>query len=257
MSNRFNELFWALCLAAGGPMATAGQGSVAAPVRPSDCKPRDADSTCATAVAGAPVSPPFKSALKLYEGPLGGVPAFGYAYWGFDFFANQTGTISPVRSDEFINRSNVPVTITLSFNFPADRPCNKDCLPGVQFQVDAGWFKLDPPYVLKGDVVSVAQTFDPGRGYGWVIGLWLSTNPKLTVTIPPGSTATLQEVGLPMFPAIATEIAATQTQCACWDGTSATCSEGTRFSNGLLGAWYQNWDNYQRAAAFNSCPPER
>jgi hypothetical protein len=226
-------------------------------VRPSDCRPRDADSTCATAVAGAPAVPPYKPNATLYDGPLGGVPASGYAYWGYDFIADQTGTPSPVRPDEFINRSDVPVTITLTFDFPTDHVCKKDCLPGVQFQVDPGWYKLDPPYVVDGNTVSVAQTFNPGRGFGWVIALWQSTNPRLTVAIPAGAKATLQDVGLSPFPAIANEIAAVQGVCNCQDASTAACSDGSHFSNGLLGPWYQNWTNYMRAGAFNSCAVER
>ncbi len=228
-------------------------------LRPSDCRPRDADSTCATAVAGAPATapPPSQPELPLYDGPIGGVPAAGYAYWGFDFIADQTGTPSPVRPDQFINRSHVPVTVTLSFNYPTTHACNKDCLPAVQFQVDAGWFKIDPPWVFNDNTVSVTQTFNPGRGFGWVIALWESTNPRLTVTVPRGSTATLREVGLPTFPATATEIAAISGSCNCWDGSAATCSDGSHFSNGLLGPWFQNLTNYTRAGAFNNCPPER
>jgi hypothetical protein len=184
------------------------------------------------------------------------VPAFGYAYWGFDFIANETATPSPVRPDQFINRSNVPVTITLSFNIPTTHACNRDCLPGVQFQVDRGWYKLDPPTLIQGNTASITEKFSPGRGYGWVIALWQSSNARLTVTVPKGSTATLREVGLPIFPAIATELPAVIRSCTCADGTSAACSEGTRFSNGLLGSWTQNFDTYERAGAFNDCPIE-
>jgi len=258
MSLQFKNLYRMLCLVVAVQAAHASQGGVAK-LKPSDCRPRDADSTCATAVAGASVAAPpvAHPEVPLYDGPLGGVPAFGYAYWGFDFVADQTGVASPVRIDEFINRSRVPVTITLSFNFPTTHACNKNCLPGVQFQVDPGWFKIDPPYVINGNTVSVTQTFNPGRGFGWVIGLWQSTNPRLTVSIPVGAQATLQDVGLSAYPAITNEIPAVQGFCDCWDSTSAACSEGSHFSNGLLGPWYQNLTNYRRAGAFNSCPPER
>ncbi len=258
MSLQFKTLYRVLCLVVAAHAAQAAPGG-SGKVRPSDCRARDADSTCATAVAGAPVAAPplVHPEDPLYNGPLGGVPASGYAYWGFDFIADQTGTPSPVRPDEFINRSNVPVTITLSFNFPTDHACNKNCLPGAQFQVDPGWFKIDPPYVINGNTVSISQTFAPGRGFGWVIALWQSTNPRLTVTVPAGAKATLQDVGLSPFPAIATEIAAVQGRCDCWDGTTAACSDGSHFSNGLLGTWAQNLTNYIRAGAFNSCPPER
>ncbi len=258
MSLQFKSLYRLLCLALAAQAAHASE-SGPANVRPSDCRPRDADSTCATAVAGAPTVhiPPFSPSLTLYDGPLGGVGATGYAYWGFDFFADETGSASLVRPDEFINRSNVPVTITLSFNYPSQHACGKDCLPAVQFQVGAGWSKVDPPYRFNGDTASVAQTFNPGRGYGWVIALWQSTNPRLTVTIPAAATATLQDVGLSPFPAVANEIAAVQATCDCPDGSKAACSDGIRFSNGLLGPWYQNMTNYLRVGAFNSCPSQR
>ena len=258
MSHSFKTLYATLCLALVAQAAYAGEGA-SAKVGPSDCRPRDADSTCATAVAGAPVPVPPSGDPEspLYDGPLGGVPASGYAYWGFDFFADQMGTDSPVRPDEFINRSNVPVTITLIFNFPTTHACNHDCLPGVEFLVDKGWFKIDPPFLIGTNAASVSQTFAPGRGYGWIIGLWESTNPRLKVTVPNGSAATLQEVGLPMFPAKADEIAAVTSSCVCWDGSVAACSAGSRFSNGLLGHFDQNLTTYQRAGAFTSCPPER
>ena len=248
-----------LCLVVFAESALAGAG-LDSRFNPSDCKPRDADSTCATAVAGAPAanpSPPYILGAVLYDGPLGGVPARGYAYWGFDFFADATGTPSPVRPDEFINRSGVPVTITLTFNFPTGRSCGKDCLPGVQFQTGKGWSKLGPLYTVAGDDAWVAETFAPGRGYGWVIGLWDSWNTRLTVSVPKGSVTTLEEVGMSPTPAIATEIPAVGGMCNCWDGTTAGCSDGDHFSNGLLGPFYLEWDNYQRAGAFNGCPAER
>jgi hypothetical protein len=229
-------------------------------VRPSDCKPRDADSTCATAVAGATAAdPPIPFPLEkvLYDGPLGGVPAHGYAYWGFDFFADASGTPSPVRPDEFINRSTVPVTIKLTFNFPTGRPCGKDCLPGVQFQTGPGWRIIGPLFTVAGDKAWVTGTFAPRQGYGWVIGLWDSWNTRLTVTVPKGSATSLAEVGLSPLPAEATEIAPVVASCACNDGTSAPCSTGSRFSNGLLGPWFVAWDNYSRAGAFNACPADR
>lgn len=253
------RVLWFAAAMQGASLAHAAGGAPV--VRPSDCRPRDADSTCATAVAGAPIpspSPlPVNPSPTLYDGPLGGVPATGYAYWGFDFYADATGTPSLVRPDEFINRSNVPVTITLSFTLPTNHPCHRDCLPGVEFEVDAGWFKVDPPFVVSGDTVSLTQTFAPGRGFGWVIALWQSTNPRLKVTVPTGSNTTLEAVGLPSLPQQANEIPAVNGVCACADGSTATCSDGSRFSNGLLGAWTQNFQNYMRAGAFNNCAVNR
>jgi len=261
MSDRFKGLYRLLCLtAAATAMSSAHAGREVAPkVGPSDCRPRDADSTCATAVAGAPApSPlPINQNPTLYDGPLGGVPPNGYAYWGFDFFSDQTGIPSSVRPDEFVNRSNAPVTITLTFDIPTDHPCNKDCLPGVEFHVDAGFFKVDPPYTVVGNKVSLTQTFGPGQGYGWIIGLWQSTNPRLKASVPKGSPATLDDVGLSPSPAVDAELPAVAGVCDCGDGTTAACSAGSHFSNGLLGPWSQSAGLYARAGAFNSCPAQR
>ena len=243
-----------LCLAMAAHLAHAGNAN-ASKMQPSDCRARDADSTCATAVAGAtvPQQPLNVSDKVLYDGPLGGVPAAGYAYWGFDFAANQSGLPSPVRADEFINRSNGPVTITLSFTFPVTGSCNHDCLPGVEFRVGTSWIHVDPAYVINGDTVSLTHEFESGQGFGWVIGLWSSTNPRLTVTIPKGSTATLADVGMPALPNLANVMPASTHLCICGDQTTATCSDGTYFSNGLLGAWSQQTGNYERAQAFTDC----
>jgi len=232
--------------------------AVTAAVRPSDCRPRDADSTCATAVAGATTPPEQRlPAYTLYDGPLAGVPATGYAYWGFDFISDQTGQPSPVRPDEFINRSSAPVTIKLSFDYPTSHFCGNDCLPGVEFVIGPGWSKRDPPYVFAGSTVSVSYAVDPGQGYGWVIALWQASNPRLNVTIPTSMHATLEDVGIASLPSIATEIPAVAKLCECSDGTTAACSDGSHFSNGLMGPWTQVFRTYLRAGAFNSCPAQR
>jgi len=240
------------------PLATPASfaaGLGAAPVRPSDCRPRDADSTCAAAVAAATAAPPPQTApdAVLYDGPIAGVPASGYAYWGYDFIADQSATPSPVRPDEFVNRSGVPVTIRFTFDIPTDHACGKDCLPAVQFQVGPDWHKIDPPYVVAGASVSRASTFAPGQGFGWLIALWQSSHPRLAVSVPKGATATLADVGLGTAPGIATQIPRVVGTCDCPDGTRAACSAGERYSNGLLGPWYQSMGLYQRAGAFTDC----
>ena len=203
------------------------------------------------------MSPPTaRSDSTLYDGPLGGVPSTGYAYWGFDFVADATGMPSPARPDEFVNRSDSPVTITLSFDIPAGHPCANDCLPGVQFQVD-GRYKVDPPYVVKSGTVSVTSTFRPQQGYGWLIALWQSSNARLTVTVPKGSTASLGDVGIAAQPWIASEIPLVVGMCDCLDGSRASCSSGDHYSNGLLGPWFQSMDMYMRSGAFTACTFER
>ena len=235
-------------------MQGAWAGGLSSRVAPSDCRPKDADSTCATAVAGA-TQPPTAVIPDgvLYDGPLAGVPATGYAYWGWDFIAERSNTASPVRQDEFINRSTAAVAITLSFDYPQRDTCNHDCLPGVEFEIGPGWYKVDPPYVKTGSRVSLTAHIGPGEGYGWIIARWESSNPRLTVTVPNGSTATLADVGLGAVMSVATEIPRTIGLCDCGDATSATCSEGSRFSNGLLGAWNQRDGGYARAGAFTEC----
>jgi hypothetical protein len=254
MSLRFKSFCGLLCLAATLPTAGASdRGS--AKLLPSDCRPGDADSTCATAVAGASVAEPPSGHLDptLYDGPLAGVPATGYWYWGFDFAADAAGVMSPVRPDEFINRSRVPVTISLRFNFPRDRPCKKDCLPAVEFLQGPGWSKLDPPWLFEGDTVSVSATIRPGQGYAWIIALWQASNPRLRVSVPKDTSATLADLGLTDFPSISSEVAAVPAVCACWDGSTAACSHGSRTSNGLLGPWYRNPGTYLRQGAFSEC----
>lgn len=203
----------------------------------------------------APVPAPLPfTPLRIYDNTLGGVPAAGYAYWGFDFASADAGLPSPVADDMFINRSSVPVTITLSFNFPTDHPCNRDCLPGVQFEVDPGWIDVRPPYVIVGNTVSLSTQIRPGQSYGWAIGLWQATNPRLSVWVPSGSSVTMRDLGLPPEPSIANELPAVLGTCECSDGSTAACSQGTRFSNGLMGPWYRSNQFYVRRGAFNDCP---
>lgn len=249
----------ALALAALGlsmQAAWAGQGGAPTP-GPSDCRPRDADSTCAGAVAGAtlplPLPPSQHPVDVLYDGPLGGVPTIGYSYWGYDFIAEQTGTPSPVRQDEYINRSGVPVSITFTFTVPARASCARDCLPGVEFEIGPGWYKVDPPYIKVADTLTATATIRPGDGYGWVIALWQASNPRVTVTAPKGSGATLAEAGLLASLSVADVIPAVVRTCECGDATLAACSDGNRFSNGLLGAWNQSGGGYARAGAFTNC----
>ena len=263
MSFQFTALYRALCvaLAAQGAFAGDGVGTKAGghAVGPSDCRPRDADSTCARAVASepAPAPAPIEPIAVLFDDSLGGVPSSGYAYWGFDFVSELAGVASPFPDDMYVNRSPYPVTITLSFTIPTSHACGSGCLPRVQFEVDANWINVRPPLVVAGSTASISYQVRPGQGYGWAIGLWQSSNARLNVKLPPGATATLDQVGLPLQPSVAQEIPAVTTMCTCWDGSSASCSVGNRYSNGLMGPWYVSTDFYIRADAFNTCPPER
>jgi hypothetical protein len=260
MSLPLQDLSRALCvaLAAQGVLASndAAAASSPRPVRPSDCLARDADSTCATAVAGAPPDPVIPDDV-LFDNSLAGVPTSGYAYWGFDFASALAGIASPFPDDMFVNRTPYPVMITLSFTIPTYSACRNDCLPGVQFEVDASWINVRPPLVIIGNTASASYQVRPGQGYGWVIGLWQSSDARLTVRLPAGVHATLDQVGLPLQPSVAREIPAVMGVCDCWDGSSAACSLGNRYSNGLMGPWYRSNEFYVRAGAFNNCPTPR
>jgi hypothetical protein len=225
-------------------------------VRPSDCQPRNADSTCAGAVARTTDSAYFPSNL-LYDGPLGGVPASGYAYWGFDFAAEAAGVPSAISQDMYINRSGVAVTITLTFDYPTTHSCGQGCLAGVKFLAGTNWHSVFPPTAVSNGHMTLSLTVGAGDSYGWVIGLWQATNPWLTVTVPTGTVTTLERVGLSASPALADEVAAIVLICDCPDTTQRACSKGTHFSNGLVGVYYQSMGNYVRAGAFSDCPAQR
>jgi len=253
MSLQFKNLYRVLCLAAAAQAASASDNTGSG-VRPSDCRARDADSTCAAAVAGAPMPDP--TILRpLYDNSIGGVPSTGYAYWGFDFASALAGVASPFGDDMFVNRSPYTATITLTFTIPTSHPCGNDCLPGVQFEVGPSWSRFAPPLVVSGNQVSASYAARPGDGYGWVIGLWQSSNPRLTVTVPQGVTVSMADLGLPADPSVALEIPAVVTTCICPDGTTQACSLGDRYSNGLMGPWYKSNQFYVRGGAFDDCTP--
>ncbi len=155
----------------------------------------------------------------------------------------------------YMNRSAHEVTLRLTFDIPTNKICQNDCLPGIVFFIGPNWSTRFPPAMVNGGTVSMEQRVHAGESYGWAIGLWESTNPRLTVTVEPGVTTTLDEIGLPQFPAIADEIPAVTIQCTCYDSSTAACSLGSRFSNGLMGAWYRTngGDYYARAGAFTMC----
>ena len=247
MSTRFESLYRSLFLA----LAAQAGATAAQAVGPSDCRPRDADSTCATAVLGTTQS--FPGPQTIYDNTLGGVPTAGYSFWGYDFEFADVGVPNQAGNDMYINRSSHPFNVTLGFTVPVDHPCARDCLPGVKFLLDTNWTSIRPGGVLIGDRYSVTTQIRAGQRYSWVIGLWQATNPTLTVTVLDGSRTSLRDLGLPLDPSVANEILAVETTCTCEDGSTARCSLGSRYSNGLLGPWSDGW-GYTRLGAFSDCP---
>jgi len=250
------------CQVRGAPRALlallTGSCSAAWALGPSDCLPRDADSTCASAVARSTTgAPPYDAKSLLYDGRLGGVPPTGYAFWGFDFESAARGVTSPSTNDMYFNRSSAVLTVTLSFDIPTTHTCGQGCMPGLKFIVGLGWDTVFPPLKVEGGLVTATLQVNPGQAYGWVVGLWQATNPRLTLSVPTGAAATLALVGQSADPAIAQEIPAVLGMCDCWDLTPRPCSAGSRFSNGLMGYWYQSTGYYVRAGSFNECPPNR
>lgn len=240
--------------AATAALATAGEAARA--IAPSDCTNGHSDSTCARSVA-APTSPggqPSPGARTLYEGALAGMPAHGYAYWGFDFVAEATGMPSPALRPMFINRSGGPVDIAFTFDIPASPACGRGCLPQVGFQLDQGWFTVSLVAAVAGGTATFSYEIPAGRLYGWHIGLWQGLNPRVSVSAPGNPAATLTSVGLGANLGIADPVPAVIGSCACLDGSSAPCSDGVRLSNGMMGLWIPSSETIIEPQAFNDCP---
>lgn len=222
-------LIWATSAAARGPN--------------SDCAYKNVDSTCSKQVTRGPVHlpPPVEA---IYDGSLAGAPATGSAYWGFDFVSATLGIPSPVPRDMFINRSGSPISLQFSFDLPAG-PCGTGCQPGMEFKLGASWNSFFPNIITFGTTAMTSLQVAPGQAYGFVISLWRATNPRIRVQNLGGGSLGLSDVGLTDF-SVATPIAGSYFSCVCGDAGTRTCYSGTRFSNGLMGQWYQDkyvpWD---------------
>lgn len=252
MTDQLRHLCRVFLLAVAALMAGGGAWAIV----PSDCRARDADSTCNSAVQQSSGSSSIPQSQGLYDGPLAGVPSQGYSYWGFDYAADANGVHSDYVVDLFVNHTPYQATIRLSFTIPIDHGCGNDCIPGVQFYSAPGWHSHFPNAVINGSTVYMEYQVEPFQAYGWVIGLWQSTNPRLRVTVPNGVNTTLVALGLPPEPGVSREIAPADTLCMCGDGIERTCSLGSHFSNGLDGPWYASAGNfYVRAGAYTTCPP--
>lgn len=262
MSQTFPTLYRALwgVLIAQGAMPGAAHA-----IGPSDCKAGHADSTCAAAVAAAPApgpSPapgpppgpsPSPAPQPLYDGPIAGMPGGGTAYWGFDFQADALGVPGPMPGrDMYINRSNSPINLRFTFKTPPNaQGCGYGCLPRLEFRVGPSWAVRYVPFDVSGGAAVADYAIPAGQYFAWVIGLEQTSNPRLTVTSP--DKVTLAQVGLPERMDVASPVPSTTTTCMCWDSSVAQCNYGTRYSNGLMGNWTDDW-TYFSVDGWSSCP---
>ena len=223
-------------------------------IGPSDCLPGHADSTCAAALnsATATVRSSTDSSV-LYDGLLAQGPYGGYEYWGYDFLAAAQGRQSSVYNDMFINNSGTALTLVFAFNIPTDRPCGRDCIPGVEFKLGATWQSVFPTMEVSGGTATATFLVGSGQSYGWIIGLWEPSDIHLTVTTNGGTRASLGSAGLSLHPEIADPVPPTTYTCNCGDGTVADCSKGTRYSNGLMGPWNRENGGYWVPDAWSNC----
>lgn len=219
-------------------------------VVPMDCTPGRVDNTCAAPVR-APTIPPFPAPPRTPPSTfdLGGIPPFGYWYFGYDFQKNDDQQ-NPFP--QFVNRSGKSISVKFEFSIPAGS-CSKDCLPGLEFYKGSSHiYTVDAPLQIKGDIASATLNVASGESYSWVIGLWKSSRPTITISDPAGNWTPLSNTGLTDEPDVAREIPGSTTSCRCSDGSIAGCSYGEHFSNGLLGAW-STTGAIDRNGAWNNC----
>jgi hypothetical protein len=216
---------------------------------PSDCSTGHQDSTCLKAVKGGDLPPDVPGNRLLYDGPLAGVPATDLHYWGFDFQAVD-GVYPPTQRSMYVNRSSDLIMITLTFDIPTG-PCEEHCLPGIEFKV-GNWHTFFPNVVAANGLAEATLEVGPSEPYGWVIGLWQASNPRLTVTARSKVQWTLADVGLPMHPDVFTSTPGVSYPCLCQDGTVATCTTGPQYSTGIVGGW--SHDYYQKEGGTSTCP---
>jgi len=249
MLNGFHKLYFQLALLM-SPYAVAEPSWAA--VNPTDCSTGRSDNTCAAAVQSPPeggsTAPPPPAPPTTFR--LAGIPAFNYWYFGYDF---QTPDAYQGALPQFVNRSNQTIRLMFTFTIPAGN-CGDDCLPAVEFYKGSNQVvKIDPPLVIKGNEATTALDVYGGESYSWVIGLWQSRDPKISVADEYGNATSLSNAGLSSRPDIANLILGIPTTCLCSDGSEALCNRGDRYSNGLLGEWSKNigvlrtnsWSNCQ------------
>ena len=191
----------------------------------------------------------------VYSGPLAGTPISGFSYWGYDFKSAIAGVASPIVHSMFINRTNQTIAVTLRFDLPYSAGCAESCLPAVQFKMGDYWGNVYPQLDITATQASATLYIRPNEPYGWIIGRGLTSNTHLIVTADKSSPVTLQDAGLPQHPEIALEMPATPVACTCWDGSDGQCSQGTIFSNGLIGYWLSDYYYPYKNDQSTTCPP--
>jgi len=240
----------ASAIACGLPLASARA------IVPSDCLPGHADSTCATALGSATVPLIGSPSLNVvYDGLLAPGP-YGYSYWGYDFLAASQGQPSAVPNDMFINNSGTGLMLVFSFDIPTDHPCGRNCVPDVQFKIGPTWQSIFPSVAVSGGTATTVLSVGTGQAYGWVIRLWQPGDIHLRVTTVDNRQVSLEAAGLSLHPEIADPVPPTTYTCNCWDLTTADCSKGTRYSNGLMGPWNPANGGYWVPDAWSDCPSE-
>jgi hypothetical protein len=251
MSPRFKSLYWKVCFLSVAQLTLVG-GSRA--IQPSDCQPGHMDSSCAKAVKEDPDTPPSDPPPPpppATSFPLAGMPATGYAYWGYDFATSDTAQFEDPR---FVNRSGRHLILTLSFSIPGP-PCDGGCLPGVEFYFDQDVHKRDPRLQVSGNTAKAAVPLKPGDRYAFIVGLWQARDPVVSVTLPDGTPVSPGLAGMSARPDIASLVLGTPTTCTCEDGSQADCNRGDHYSNGLSGNWAQTM-GLSRFNAWTHCQYE-
>jgi hypothetical protein len=206
-------------------------------ISPSDCAPGRTDDTCQSPLNTPPPFHGWTPPPPISPVSIGEIPAQGYWYFGYDF---QTPDSQQLPLPQFVNRSGRDLVLQLTFTVPQE-DCGKDCLPGVEFRKGSNHiYKIDPPLKVKGSQASASLEIANGESYSWVIGLWQSTNPMLSVTDRTGVSLHPEVAGLSARPDIASPVGGSTTYCLCEDGVQALCNPGDHYSNGMLGAWSKN-----------------
>jgi hypothetical protein len=232
MSPQFKSVYRDLCFLLVAQTLLSGSSRA---IQPSDCQPRNMDSSCAQAVDQYPNDPPPSPPPPPKSFSLAGQPASGYWYWGYDF---ATADAEQQLDPRYVNRSGQPLNITLSFTIPASR-CGGGCLPGVEFYFDQDVHKRDPQLQVSGTTAKAVVPLKPGDSYGFIIGLWQALDPTISVTSADGTPVSPELAGMSARPDNSSLVPGTPTTCLCEDGAFAECYLGDHYSNGLSGRWSQ------------------